>query len=121
MTGRVYAIEPRIDVSTGTLQVRALCDNSSETVLPGASVQIELRLNNIPDALMVPTQAVVPVLKGQTIFVVRNGLATSVPVETGIRTATAIQVTRGLAPGDTVIITGLMQMRPGMPVNVSVQ
>jgi membrane fusion protein, multidrug efflux system len=121
MTGRVYAIEPRIDVSTGTLQVRALCDNSSEKVLPGASVQIELRLNNIPDALMVPTQAVVPVLKGQTIFVLKNGLATSVPVETGIRTATAIQVTRGLAPGDTVITTGLMQMRPGMPVNVSVQ
>jgi membrane fusion protein (multidrug efflux system) len=121
MKGTVYAVEPRIDPSTGTLQVRAMCDNRSETVFPGASVGIELRLSKIPDAIMVPTQAVVPVLKGQTVFIQKGGLAASIPVKTGIRTATSIQVTDGLAPGDTVIITGLMQIRPGMPVIVTVQ
>jgi membrane fusion protein (multidrug efflux system) len=70
---------------------------------------------------MVPTEAVIPVLRGQTVLVRRNGVVVSVPVKTGIRTPTTIQVTEGLAPGDTVITTGIMQLRPGMPVAVQVQ
>ena len=119
--GKVYAIEPKIDPAMGTLQIRALCDNRSGRVLPGAYVQIELRLKETQDALMVPTQAVIPVLKGQTVLVQKNGLATSVPVKTGIRTATSVQITSGLSPGDTVITTGIMQLRPGMPVKVIVK
>lgn len=119
--GRLYAIEPRIDPSTGTLQLRALCNNSAEKVLPGAYVEIELRLNQLQDALMIPTQAVIPVLKGQMVFVLQNGLAVSMPVKTGTRTAVSVEVTDGLAAGDTVITTGLMQLRPGMPVSVSLQ
>ena len=119
--GKVYAIEPKIDPTMGTLQIRALCDNRSGRVLPGAYVQIELRLKETQDALMVPTQAVIPVLKGQTVLVQKNGLAASVPVKTGIRTATSVQITSGLSPGDTVITTGIMQLRPGMPVKVIVK
>jgi membrane fusion protein (multidrug efflux system) len=119
--GKVYAIEPRIDPSMGTLQLRALCDNRSEKVTPGAYVHIELRLKQIPDALMVPSQAVIPVLKGQTVLVRKNGVVVSVPVKTGIRTATSVQITGGLSPGDTVLTTGIMQARPGMPVTVLVK
>jgi len=120
-TGKLYAIEPKIDPVLGTLQLRALCDNKSETVFPGAYVQIELRLKQIENALMVPTQAVIPVLKGQTVLVLKNGVALSVPVKTGIRTATSVQITEGLTAGDTVITTGIMQLRPGMPAQVTVQ
>lgn len=120
-TGKLYAIEPKIDAATRTLQLRALCDNRSETIFPGAYVQIELQLKRTADALMVPTQAVIPVLKGQTVFVTRNGAAVSVPVKTGTRTASAIQILEGIAAGDTIITTGLMQLRPGMPVKVAVQ
>ncbi|NUN68593.1 MAG: efflux RND transporter periplasmic adaptor subunit [Bacteroidetes bacterium] len=120
-TGKLYAIEPKIDAATRTLQLRALCDNRSESIFPGAYVQIELKLKRTDDALMVPTQAVIPVLKGQTVFIARNGLATTVPVKTGTRTASAIQIIEGVAPGDTLIITGLMQLRPNMPVKVAVQ
>jgi membrane fusion protein (multidrug efflux system) len=119
-SGRLYAIEPKVDPATRTLQLRALCDNKSERFFPGAYVQIELHLKKIPDALMVPTQAVIPVLKGQTLFVRRNGVVVSVPVETGIRTASHVQIVNGVAPGDTVITTGLMQLRPGAPVTVAV-
>jgi membrane fusion protein (multidrug efflux system) len=118
--GKVYGMEPRIDPTMGTLQLRALCDNSSERVLPGAFVHIELRLKKISDALMVPTQALIPVLKGQVLLVRKGGVVASVPVKTGLRTATSIQITEGLAPGDTVITTGIMQLRPGMPVTVLV-
>lgn len=120
-TGTLYAVEPKIDAATGTLQLRALCDNRSEHVLPGAFVQIELRLKKITDALMVPTQAVIPVLKGQTLLVRKNGVAVSVPVKTGTRTATSVQIISGLSPGDTVITSGILQVRPGMPVQVVLQ
>jgi membrane fusion protein (multidrug efflux system) len=120
-TGKLYAIEPKIDAATRTLQLRAMCDNKSETVFPGAYVQIELRLKKIPDAIMVPTQAVIPVLKGQTVFITKNGAALSVPVKTGTRTASAIQILEGITAGDTVITTGLMQLRTGMPVKVAVR
>jgi membrane fusion protein (multidrug efflux system) len=120
-TGKLYAIEPKIDPVTRTLQLRALCDNKNEKIFPGAYVQIELRLKNIADALMVPSQAIIPVLKGQTILVKRKGVVVSLPVRTGIRTASLVQILDGISAGDTVLTTGLMQARPGMPVTVVVK
>ncbi len=120
-TGKVYALEPKVDASLGTMQLRALCDNKSEKIFPGTFVEIELHLDRIPDALLVPSQAVIPVLRGQTILVKRNGVAVSLLVKTGIRTAELVQITEGLNPGDTVITTGIMQLRPGQPVNVTIE
>ncbi len=120
-SGKLYAVEPKIDPQTRTLQLRALCENKFEKIFPGAYVQIELKLKQISDALMIPTQAVVPVLKGQSIYIKKNGVVVSVPVKTGIRTASAVQITDGISAGDTIITTGLMQVRPGMPVNVNLK
>jgi membrane fusion protein, multidrug efflux system len=120
-TGKLYAIEPAIDPVMGTLNLRAVCDNSARKIFPGAYVEVELRLKQITDALMVPTQSVVPVLKGQTVLVRRHGVVVTVPVRTGIRNATSVQILDGLVPGDTVITTGIMQLRPGMPVTVTIR
>jgi membrane fusion protein (multidrug efflux system) len=120
-TGKVYAIEPKIDPAMGTLQLRALCDNTSEKIFPGVYVEIELRLKQITDALMVPSQAVIPVFRGQTVLVRKNGVVASVPVKTGIRTASNVQIVSGLSAGDTIITTGIMQLRPGVPVNVVIR
>ncbi len=120
-TGKLYAIEPKIDAATRTLQLRALCDNKSETIFPGSYVQIELKLKKIDDAIMVPSQSVIPVLKGQTVFIKKNGKAVSIPVKTGIRNASFVQILEGISAGDTVITTGIMQLRTGMPVNVAVK
>jgi len=120
-TGKLYAIEPKIDPSTGTLQLRAMCGNSAGKVFPGAFVHIDLRLLRIEDALMVPTQAIIPVFKGQTVLLRRNGVVVTVPVRTGIRSATSVQITEGISAGDTVITTGILQLRPGVPVQVTVQ
>jgi membrane fusion protein (multidrug efflux system) len=120
-TGKVYAIEPEIEPATRTVQLRAICDNKRETIFPGAYVHVELRLKQEGGALLLPTQAIIPVLKGQTVLVRKNGVAVSVPVKTGIRTASFVQVTDGLAAGDTVITTGILQLRPGMPVNVTIK
>jgi membrane fusion protein (multidrug efflux system) len=120
-TGRLFAIEPRIEATTRTLQLRAICSNKSESIFPGAYVQIRFRLKQTDNALVVPSQALIPILKGQTILVKRNGVVVSVTVKTGIRTPSEVQITDGLVPGDTVITSGILQLRSGIPVDVTIK
>lgn len=115
----VYAREPGIDTETRTLQVRALSGNKQGDLLPGMFANLELTLNTINDALMVPTIALVPELQGQKVFLLKNGAVRPQSVQTGLRTDTGIQITDGVAPGDTVLTTGLLQVRPGMQVKVN--
>ena len=117
--GRIFAIEPKIDPTTRTVTMRAICTNTDEKIFPGAFANIEVVLKEIKNTLMVPTEAIIPELKSQKVFVFKNGQAASQSVETGIRTDTKIQITKGLQPGDTVITTGVLLLRPGSPVSIS--
>lgn len=116
--GEVYAIQPRIDIGTRTLQVRALSPNKAGKIIPGSFVKVLLVLKEFENAIMIPTQAIVPVLKGKTVFVSRDGKAEQQKVETGIRTDSTIQIIEGINIGDTVITSGFMQLRPGMQVKI---
>lgn len=117
--GEVYAIEPRIDPDTRTLKIRALADNKAGSLLPGQFVKVELILESIPNALLVPTEAVIPEQAGKKVFVLDKGKAKEVFVETGIRTANSLEVISGLNPGDTLLTTGILQLRPGLAVQIS--
>ena len=68
---------------------------------------------------MIPTEAIIPILKGQQIFVARDGKAKPVVVEVGVRTDTRIQILNGIQVGDTVITSGLMSMKPETKVKFS--
>jgi membrane fusion protein (multidrug efflux system) len=115
---KIYAYEARIDAATRTLNVRARCENSQGLLIPGAFAEVNLVLADLTDALMIPTSAVVPQIRGQKVFIMKNGVAQSVDVESGIRTETEIQITKGLAKGDTLITTALLALKDGMPVQV---
>lgn len=117
--GEVYAIEPRIDPDTRTLKIRALADNKAGSLLPGQFVKVELILESIPNALLVPTEAVIPEQAGKKVFVLDKGKAKEVVVETGIRTASSLEVISGLKPGDTLLTTGILQLRQGLAVQIS--
>jgi membrane fusion protein (multidrug efflux system) len=116
--GEVYALEPRINEETRTLKLRALADNSKGLLIPGQFVKVDLILDSKPNALLVPTQAVIPDQSGQKVFVARKGQAVEIAIETGTRTNLRLEVLSGLQPGDTVITTGILQMRNGLPVQV---
>lgn len=118
-TGEVYAIEPRIDIQTRTLRVRAISSNEGELLYPGAFANIELILEKIDDALMVPTIAIIPELNRQKVYVMRDGSVKQAFITTGIRTSEKVQVISGLERGDTVLTTGLLQMNPGMSVEIT--
>lgn len=117
--GSVYAIEPKVDLSTRSIAVRALCPNKENKIFPGAFARIELSLSEIKDALMIPTQSLIPELKGQKVFISKEGKAAPVKVQTGLRNDSTIQITKGLQVGDTVIVTGIMQLRPDVPLRIT--
>jgi membrane fusion protein (multidrug efflux system) len=117
--GKVYAIEPRIDPETRTLKLRAMADNSKGTLLPGQFVELELILGTSETALLIPTEAVVPEQSGKKVFVLANGKVKEVMIETGIRTNVSLEVLSGLHPNDTLLTTGILQLRAGMPVQIT--
>ena len=116
-TGEVYAVDPSVDATTRTVKVRAHSDNRAGHLLPGSFAKVDVRLERISDALVVPAEALVPDIQGQKVLVIKNGKATSQRVMTGIRTANSVQITNGAQPGDSVLVTGLLAVREGMPVS----
>lgn len=118
LEGQVYAIEPKIDPVTRTLPIRAVYPNSDRRILPGAFAEVELVLQDADSTVLIPSEALVPELKGQKVFVAKQGKAVAKPVEIGLRTDREVQITAGLSDGDTVITTGILQLRPGMAVQL---
>lgn len=118
-TARVYAVEPKIDQSTRSLVVRALAPNAGGRLFPGAFAEIALPLKSYGDALLIPSEAVVPELDGKKVFIARSGKAEPQPIEVGIRTDRAVQVVKGLAPGDTIVTSGILQVKPGSKLKIS--
>ncbi len=114
----VYATEPRIDPVTRALTVRALYPNTRNELNPGAYARVEFRLHHLSDAITVPAQAIIPELGGFKVFVYRAGKAEARSVSIGIRTNEAVQIVDGLKAGDTVLMSGILQARSGMPVRI---
>lgn len=117
--GRIYAIEPVINRETRSLQLRALSENRDALLLPGSFANIQLILESRDDALTVPSISLVPEAGGQFVYVYRNGQAVKQEVSTGIRSENLVEITNGLSPQDTVLTTGLLQVRDNMPVELS--
>ncbi|WP_158538624.1 efflux RND transporter periplasmic adaptor subunit [Chitinophaga skermanii] len=117
--GRIYAIDPKIDLATRTLKLRALVPNGDGKLLPGAFAKTTISLKGIPNAIMIPSQAVIPGTRDKKVIIADKGKAKFVVVETGARDENLIQITSGLQVGDTVITSGILQLRPGMPFNYS--
>ncbi len=115
--GTVYAIEPGVEEQTRNLRIRARVANSSSRFRPGtfARVTLTVQTNN---ALVVPTQAVIPQTRTNQVVVIKNGKAQFKDITTGLRTAGSIQVLSGLTAGDTVATTGLLFLKPDAPVKV---
>lgn len=106
----VYAVEPRVDEVTKTIRARALY-NGNTALYPGSFVKVFVDLGQVSNALMVPTQCVIPTLKGQKVFLAKNGAAVETPIKIGVRSDEKIQITEGIALGDTVIVTGLLSLK----------
>jgi membrane fusion protein, multidrug efflux system len=112
----VYAVDPKIDIDTRTIVLRALYPNSREELKSGAFASITLVLSQIDNAVSIPTEALIPEMEGEKVFIYNSGKASTVKVQTGLRTESRIQITDGLHFGDTLLTTGILQLRQNLPV-----
>jgi len=119
--GTIYAIEPQIDPQTRSIRLRAKADNTGGKLFPGQFARISLTLEVIEDALLVPSEAVIPELNGKKVYLYREGVVNSKQVTSGIRTENRLQIISGLNEGDTVISSGILQIGQGMEVNLNIK
>ncbi len=117
----IYATEPAIDANTRTLRVRAIADNYDYALIPGTFANVIFSLDAIEDGLLVPAEALVPIQNGKKIFVLQDGVAREVLVETGGRTEADVLITKGISSGDTILTSGVMALRDGSPVDVTLR
>lgn len=120
LVAEIYAIDPQSDTETHTIKIRARYRNTAN-VVAGMFVSGELLTGNDREYIMIPTEAVVPEMDGKRLWVVREGKAASVPVKTDSRDDRYVEVVSGIQVGDTVLTGGLMQLREGMKVKVTIE
>lgn len=115
---KVYAVESAINKDQHVFTARSLYSNSNRTLLPGQYASIRLKSQEIPDALVIPAESIVPEMGIDKVFCYRSGKAVPVDIKTGIRTAADVQVLSGLQVGDTIITSGTLQLRTDLPVKL---
>lgn len=118
---QVYAVDPLIDIKTRMILLRARYDNRRNELMPGMFAKGTLMVGGENEYIAIPTEAVVPEMEGKRMWVVKNGKAVSVPVQTESRDEKNVEVISGIQVGDTVLTGGLMQLREGMNVSVSLK
>ena len=114
----VYAVDPKVDPDTRTIVARALYPNRNEELKPGRFASIRVLLSRIENTIAIPTQAVIPEMGGEKVFITRNGKAEERKITTGLRTESHIQIMEGLEFGDTLLITAILQLRQQLPVQL---
>lgn len=116
--GEVYAVDPTVDPQSRSLLVRAKVPNEDGTMRPGMFAQIRLVLEEKPNALMIPEEALLTRGQEKFVYKVVDGVVAEAVVKTGQRQRGLVEVTEGLLPGQTVITAGQIKVRPGMPVTL---
>ncbi len=115
----VLASEKGIDASTRNIKVRAIVNGKSDELVPGGFTTVQLTLGENKDAIMIPTQAIIPQERNKSVITAKNGKAHFVMVHTGVRRESTVEITDGINPGDTVITNGILFLKEGAKLSFS--
>lgn len=114
----VYATESKVNQETRTLAVRALYPNTTHVLLPGRYTSVSIKLHDIPNAIAIPTESIIPEMGKDKVFLYKEGNSIPVEVSIGIRTDSQVQILKGLQVGDTLITSGMLQLRTGLNITL---
>jgi membrane fusion protein (multidrug efflux system) len=117
-TANVYAVAPKVDANTRTIVVRAIYPNTNAELKPGRFASVKALLSQIDNTIAIPSQAIIPEMEGEKVFIYINGKAEEVRVTLGLRTGALVQIQQGLTFGDTLLTTAMLQLRHQMPVKL---
>lgn len=115
----VIATEGGIDAATRNIKVRALVNSKSEELVPGRFTNVDLSLGENKNAILIPTQAIIPQERNKSVIIAKKGKAHFVLVKTGVRKESMVEITEGIAPGDTVITNGILFLKEGIKLSFS--
>jgi multidrug efflux system membrane fusion protein len=123
--GELTFIDNAVDMTTGTIQLRATFPNEDNTLWPGQFVQVTLTLSELTNVVVVPSQAVQTGQNNQFVYVVKpdptnrtSQIVENRPVTVGITYQNETVVEKGLQAGETVVTDGQLRLEPGTKVNI---
>lgn len=119
LMGKISAVDPGATSATRTVRARAIVPNPDNKLVAGSFAQVYIPLQSDDNAILIPSQAVIPTTRDKKVGIVKNGKAELVTVILGARTSDKVEVLQGINPGDTIITTGLMQIKQGMDVKIT--
>ncbi len=117
--GRITALAPELDTARGTGIAYVEIANNEGRIKPGMYCEVEIEAARFDSRLAVPRAAVLERSRRLLVFVARHGRAEWAYVDTGLETDDRIEITSGIAPGDTVLVDGHLTLAHGAPVSVS--
>lgn len=117
-SAKVYASESYVDPTTHTFAMRALYPNTDGKLMPGRFANIDLKTQEFDNTITIPSQAIVPEMGIDKVYLYKSGKAQPVTITKGIRNESRVQVLEGLSLGDTIIISGTLQLRTGLSVTL---
>ncbi len=115
----LYALEPSADPSTRTRKVRAIYPNPGNHLKPGNFARVEIPGQSAEGAVILPAQSIIPRLNGYDVCLLEGGKVERRGVVTGTRTDSLVEILQGVRSGDSILMTGLLQVKPGTAVRVT--
>ncbi|MEE8044684.1 MAG: efflux RND transporter periplasmic adaptor subunit [Thermodesulfobacteriota bacterium] len=120
--GTIDFVDNQVDVTTGTITLRGVVSNASKTLLPGQYVKVQLLLEQQPNTLVVPSQAVGEQQGDTYVYVVGNdNKAEFRNVTAGSSYGGMRIIEKGVSAGEKVIVNGLQKVKPGITVKTETQ
>lgn len=116
---KIYASESTVSETTRGLNVRCMVQQNDAALVPGSFAKVDMDFARNDNAILVPSQAILPQARGKKLIVYKDGIAKFVDVQTGIRDSANVEITSGVIPGDTIITTGLLGLKPEAKVKLS--
>jgi multidrug efflux system membrane fusion protein len=115
--GVLSFINNTVDTTTGTIALKGLFQNENRRLWPGTFTDVSLTLNEIPNAIVIPSQAIQTSQQGTFVFVVGADMKAQMrPVVPGAKIDASTVIERGLASGETVVTDGQLSLAPGVAV-----
>lgn len=117
--GKLLSIDNQIDITTGTVKLKAEFKNERDELFPNQFVNVRMKVRTIKDALTIPTSAIQQGNRGAFVYVVQaDGTASVRQIKVGDRTANATVILEGIQAGDRVVLEGTDRLRDGARVRV---
>lgn len=115
----IYAVDPFINPDNRSLNIRAIIDNQDQKFISGDFTQVIFNVQVNEEAILIPSESIISELNAQVVYLAHNGKAKRHEIEIGQRTRERVVVLSGIAPGDTVLTTGLLEIRDGSNIEVT--